>query len=84
MMNRKTLKNYLKLVLNFLPRKRYFFPYSYGHEENFPKRCNFLFLEPETYNALINTMRRDCRVLESFKIMDYSLLGKRKLNASCL
>jgi len=31
-------------------------------------------LEPETYNALINTMRRDCRVLESFKIMDYSLL----------
>eukprot|EP00088_Acartia_fossae_P025178 TRINITY_DN2600_c0_g1_i8.p1 TRINITY_DN2600_c0_g1~~TRINITY_DN2600_c0_g1_i8.p1 ORF type:complete len:762 (-),score=194.16 TRINITY_DN2600_c0_g1_i8:180-2465(-) len=33
-----------------------------------------LLLEPETYNALINTMRRDCRVLESFKIMDYSLL----------
>jgi len=33
-----------------------------------------LLLEPETYNALINTMKRDCRVLESFKIMDYSLL----------
>jgi len=31
-------------------------------------------LEPETYTALISTMRRDCRVLESFKIMDYSLL----------
>ena len=31
-------------------------------------------LEPETYNALITTMRRDCRVLESFRIMDYSLL----------
>jgi 1-phosphatidylinositol-4-phosphate 5-kinase len=31
-------------------------------------------LEPDTYTALISTMRRDCRVLESFKIMDYSLL----------
>ena len=31
-------------------------------------------LEPETYTAMINTMKRDCRVLESFKIMDYSLL----------
>ncbi|GBP15607.1 Phosphatidylinositol 4-phosphate 5-kinase type-1 gamma [Eumeta japonica] len=33
-----------------------------------------IFLEAETYNALIKTMQRDCRVLESFKIMDYSLL----------
>merc|ERR1719468_1315503 len=33
-----------------------------------------LMLEAETYNALISTMRRDCRVLESFRIMDYSLL----------
>jgi len=33
-----------------------------------------ILLEPETYTALISTMRRDCRVLESFKIMDYSLL----------
>lgn len=33
-----------------------------------------LMLEPETYTALMTTMRRDCRVLESFKIMDYSLL----------
>ena len=31
-------------------------------------------LEAETYNALIATIRKDCRVLESFKIMDYSLL----------
>lgn len=31
-------------------------------------------LTPETYNKLVNTMRRDCLVLESFKIMDYSLL----------
>ena len=33
-----------------------------------------LLLEPETYSAMVTTMRRDCRVLESFKIMDYSLL----------
>jgi 1-phosphatidylinositol-4-phosphate 5-kinase len=33
-----------------------------------------LLLEQETYNALISTLRRDCRVLESFRIMDYSLL----------
>merc|ERR1719237_548452 len=33
-----------------------------------------LLLEPETYNALISTVRRDTRVLESFRIMDYSLL----------
>jgi len=33
-----------------------------------------LMLEAETYNALISTLRRDCRVLESFRIMDYSLL----------
>lgn len=33
-----------------------------------------LFLEAETYSALVKTISRDCRVLESFKIMDYSLL----------
>lgn len=33
-----------------------------------------IYLESETYSALIKTMTRDCRVLESFKIMDYSLL----------
>jgi 1-phosphatidylinositol-4-phosphate 5-kinase len=31
-------------------------------------------LEADTYAALIKTIQRDCRVLESFKIMDYSLL----------
>ena len=31
-------------------------------------------LESDTYTALIKTIERDCRVLESFKIMDYSLL----------
>ncbi|KAJ8686085.1 hypothetical protein QAD02_021879 [Eretmocerus hayati] len=33
-----------------------------------------ILLESDTYNALIKTIQRDCRVLESFKIMDYSLL----------
>ncbi|XP_065218016.1 phosphatidylinositol 4-phosphate 5-kinase type-1 alpha-like isoform X3 [Planococcus citri] len=33
-----------------------------------------LFLEADTYQALVKTIQRDCRVLESFKIMDYSLL----------
>jgi len=31
-------------------------------------------LEPDTYTALMSTIERDCRVLESFDIMDYSLL----------
>ncbi|TRZ02816.1 hypothetical protein DNTS_026426 [Danionella cerebrum] len=33
-----------------------------------------LMLDMDTYNALIKTLQRDCLVLESFKIMDYSLL----------
>lgn len=33
-----------------------------------------LFLELDTYNAAMRTIQRDCRVLQSFKIMDYSLL----------
>ncbi|CAH1101988.1 unnamed protein product [Psylliodes chrysocephalus] len=33
-----------------------------------------IFMEADTYNALTKTIQRDCRVLESFKIMDYSLL----------
>ncbi|XP_056597589.1 phosphatidylinositol-4-phosphate 5-kinase, type I, alpha, a [Triplophysa dalaica] len=33
-----------------------------------------LLLENEHYNALCRTIQRDCRVLQSFKIMDYSLL----------
>jgi hypothetical protein len=28
----------------------------------------------DTYEKLVNTIIRDCTVLESFKIMDYSLL----------
>uniref|UniRef100_A0A3B3W0Z5 Phosphatidylinositol-4-phosphate 5-kinase, type I, beta a n=2 Tax=Poecilia TaxID=8080 RepID=A0A3B3W0Z5_9TELE len=33
-----------------------------------------LYFDPDTYSALMKTLQRDCRVLESFKIMDYSLL----------
>ena len=33
-----------------------------------------IFLEASTYDALMKTISRDCLVLESFKIMDYSLL----------
>ncbi|XP_069369238.1 phosphatidylinositol-4-phosphate 5-kinase, type I, beta a isoform X1 [Paralichthys olivaceus] len=33
-----------------------------------------LHFDTDTYNALMKTLQRDCRVLESFKIMDYSLL----------
>ncbi|KAG2465876.1 PI51B kinase, partial [Polypterus senegalus] len=33
-----------------------------------------LYFDAETHNALMKTVERDCRVLESFKIMDYSLL----------
>lgn len=33
-----------------------------------------LMLDMDTYNALVKTLQRDCLVLESFKIMDYSLL----------
>lgn len=50
------------------------------------ERAHFFFLLPplhhqfglrmsnETYDKLLNTLIRDCTVLESFKIMDYSLL----------
>uniref|UniRef100_A0A669BRC4 Phosphatidylinositol-4-phosphate 5-kinase type 1 gamma n=1 Tax=Oreochromis niloticus TaxID=8128 RepID=A0A669BRC4_ORENI len=33
-----------------------------------------LMMDQDTYNALTKTLQRDCLVLESFKIMDYSLL----------
>uniref|UniRef100_A0AAY4EIT1 PIPK domain-containing protein n=1 Tax=Denticeps clupeoides TaxID=299321 RepID=A0AAY4EIT1_9TELE len=33
-----------------------------------------LMLDTDTFNALVKTLQRDCLVLESFKIMDYSLL----------
>ena len=33
-----------------------------------------IFLQPDLHQSLMNSIQRDCRVLESFKIMDYSLL----------
>jgi hypothetical protein len=33
-----------------------------------------ILLQTEIYDALLNSIQRDCRVLESFRIMDYSLL----------
>ena len=33
-----------------------------------------IFLHPDIYNALMDTIERDCRALESLRIMDYSLL----------
>ncbi|XP_071588099.1 phosphatidylinositol 4-phosphate 5-kinase type-1 beta isoform X3 [Heliangelus exortis] len=33
-----------------------------------------LYLDSETYSALMRTLQRDCLVLQSFRIMDYSLL----------
>lgn len=33
-----------------------------------------LTLSPEKHDILIRTLQRDCQVLESFGIMDYSLL----------
>ena len=38
-----------------------------------------ILLQPELYNSLFDTIERDCRALESLKIMDYSfLMGKFK------
>ncbi|KAI6225395.1 PIPK domain-containing protein [Aphelenchoides fujianensis] len=39
--------------------------------EEFP---NGITLDPKTYDILMNIIERDCLVLESFKIMDYSFL----------
>ncbi|XP_035747605.1 phosphatidylinositol 4-phosphate 5-kinase type-1 beta isoform X4 [Egretta garzetta] len=42
-----------------------------------------LYFDSETLSALMKTLQRDCRVLESFKIMDYSLLlGIHILNSN--
>ncbi|CAF1072280.1 unnamed protein product [Adineta steineri] len=42
-----------------------------------------LILDSETYNALAKTVQRDCRVLESFHIMDYSfLIGVHRIERS--
>ncbi|XP_066538902.1 phosphatidylinositol 4-phosphate 5-kinase type-1 alpha isoform X2 [Hoplias malabaricus] len=41
-------------------------------------------LEPDNYNALSKTIQRDCLLLQSFKIMDYSLLvGIHNVDQAC-
>ncbi|XP_052433659.1 phosphatidylinositol 4-phosphate 5-kinase type-1 alpha isoform X1 [Carassius gibelio] len=41
-------------------------------------------LEPDNYNALSKTIQRDCLLLQSFKIMDYSLLvGIHNADQAC-
>uniref|UniRef100_H2S3S9 Phosphatidylinositol-4-phosphate 5-kinase, type I, alpha, b n=1 Tax=Takifugu rubripes TaxID=31033 RepID=H2S3S9_TAKRU len=43
-----------------------------------------LLLEPDNYNALCKTIQRDCLLLQSFKIMDYSLLlGIHNMDQAC-
>ncbi|KPP74228.1 hypothetical protein Z043_106626 [Scleropages formosus] len=43
-----------------------------------------LLLEAENYNALSKTIQRDCLLLQSFKIMDYSLLvGIHNVDQAC-
>ncbi|XP_067112000.1 phosphatidylinositol 4-phosphate 5-kinase type-1 alpha-like [Osmerus mordax] len=47
-------------------------------------RPDELLLEPDNYNALCKTIQRDCLLLQSFKIMDYSLLvGIHNLEQAC-
>eukprot|EP00063_Salmo_salar_P015539 XP_013990374.1 PREDICTED: phosphatidylinositol 4-phosphate 5-kinase type-1 beta-like isoform X2 [Salmo salar] len=41
---------------------------------DFQETLEGLHFDGDTYSALMKTLQRDCRVLESFKIMDYSLL----------
>ena len=43
-----------------------------------------ILLQPDIHENLLNSIQRDCRVLESFKIMDYSLLiGIHNLDQVC-
>ncbi|XP_036411479.1 phosphatidylinositol 4-phosphate 5-kinase type-1 alpha-like isoform X2 [Megalops cyprinoides] len=43
-----------------------------------------ILLEPDYYNALSKTIQRDCLLLQSFKIMDYSLLvGIHNMDQAC-
>ncbi|OTF76438.1 phosphatidylinositol-4-phosphate 5-kinase type I-like protein [Euroglyphus maynei] len=44
-----------------------------ANARSFPTKGGLL-LEPNVYDELIETLQRDCRVLQSFEIMDYSLL----------
>ncbi|XP_041667394.1 phosphatidylinositol-4-phosphate 5-kinase, type I, beta a isoform X2 [Cheilinus undulatus] len=49
-------------------------PFPTFKDLDFQEMHEGLHFDHDTYTALIKTLQRDCRVLESFKIMDYSLL----------
>ncbi|XP_068108587.1 phosphatidylinositol 4-phosphate 5-kinase type-1 alpha isoform X2 [Hyperolius riggenbachi] len=77
----RSVKMHLKYDLKGSTYKRRASPKE--REKNFPtfKDLDFmqdlpdgLFLDPDMHNALCKTIQRDCLVLQSFKIMDYSLL----------
>ncbi|XP_038590373.1 phosphatidylinositol-4-phosphate 5-kinase, type I, beta a [Micropterus salmoides] len=55
-------------------RKEHAKPSPTFKDLDFQEMHEGLHFDPDTYNALMKTLQRDCRVLESFKIMDYSLL----------
>ncbi|KAG9471001.1 phosphatidylinositol 4-phosphate 5-kinase type-1 alpha isoform X2 [Eleutherodactylus coqui] len=77
----RSVKMHLKYDLKGSTYKRRASPKE--REKSFPtyKDLDFmqdvpdgLFLDPDMYSALCKTIQRDCLVLQSFKIMDYSLL----------
>ncbi|KAM8921210.1 phosphatidylinositol 4-phosphate 5-kinase type-1 alpha [Pelodytes ibericus] len=77
----RSVKMHLKYDLKGSTYKRRASPKE--REKSFPtyKDLDFiqdlldgLFLDPDMYSALSKTIQRDCLVLQSFKIMDYSLL----------
>uniref|UniRef100_A0A8C7V5Y4 Phosphatidylinositol-4-phosphate 5-kinase, type I, beta a n=1 Tax=Oncorhynchus mykiss TaxID=8022 RepID=A0A8C7V5Y4_ONCMY len=52
---------------------------------DFQEMLEGLHFDGDMYSALMKTLQRDCRVLESFKIMDYSLLlGVHVQDKKCL
>ncbi|XP_042620657.1 phosphatidylinositol 4-phosphate 5-kinase type-1 beta-like [Cyprinus carpio] len=55
-------------------RKEHAKPSPTFKDLDFQEMHEGLYFDADTYNALMKTLQRDCRVLESFKIMDYSLL----------
>ncbi|XP_071970516.1 phosphatidylinositol 4-phosphate 5-kinase type-1 alpha isoform X2 [Engystomops pustulosus] len=77
----RSVKMHLKYDLKGSTYKRRASPKE--REKSFPtyKDLDFmqdipegLFLDPDMFSALCKTIQRDCLVLQSFKIMDYSLL----------
>ncbi|XP_069017139.1 phosphatidylinositol-4-phosphate 5-kinase, type I, beta a isoform X2 [Embiotoca jacksoni] len=66
-------------------RKEHANPSPTFKDLDFQEMHEGLHFDSDTYNALMKTLQRDCRVLESFKIMDYSLLlGIHVLNRKSL